>query len=229
MATGYSVNDEIREQREKVLKDKGLKGKLEYFVYYYKWPVIIGAIVLFLGGSMLYDVLTQKDTALQVVYVNSFPNVEAQEFMADFQKTLDINEDKEETLLDTSFYINAESPSYYDEQSIEKLLVMCSAGTVDVCVVDESYFMTMAEAGYFLDLSTVLSAEQMEQYKDRIVWYDCPENMTEGEEAIALEVTDASKIASTQSFPNTKCYYGIIVNSERIDNSLAFLDYLETP
>ena len=69
----------------------------------------------------------------------------------------------------------------------------------------------------------------MEQYKDRIVWYDCTENMTEGEEAIALEVTDASKIVSTQSFPNTKCYYGIIVNSERIDNSLAFLDYLETP
>lgn len=229
MAIGNSVNDEIREQREKVLKENGFKGRFEYFAYYYKWHVIIGAIILIFGGSMLYDVLTQKDVALQVVYVNGFPNVETTEFMADFQKTIDIDENKEETLLDDTFYINAESPSYYDEQSIEKLLVMCSAGTVDVCVVDESYFSNMAEGGYFLDLSTVLSDEQMEQYKDRLVWYDCPDNIAEGEEAIAIEVTDAAKLVSTQSFPNTKCYYGILVNSEKIDNSLAFLEYIETP
>jgi len=229
MAIGNSVNDEIREQREKVLKNNGFKGRLEYFAYYYKWHVIIGAVILIFGGSMIYDVVTQKDVALQVVYVNGFPNVETTEFMTDFQKTIEIDENKEETLLDDSFYINAQAPSYYDEQSIEKLLVMCSAGTVDVCVVDESYFGNMAEGGYFLDLSTVLSDEQMEQYKDRIVWYDCPNNIAEGEEAIAIDVTDASKLVSTQSFPNTKCYYGILVNSERIDNSLAFLEYIETP
>lgn len=229
MAIGNSVNDEIREQREKVFKEQGFKGKLEYFIYYYKWHVIIGAIILSFGGSMVYEILTQKDVALQVVYVNGFPNVENTDFMADFQQTIDIDEKKEETLLDDTIYINAKNPSYYDEQSIEKLLVMCSAGSVDVCVVDESYFMNMAEGGYFLDLSTVLSDEQMELYKDRLVWYDCPDNITEGEEAIAIEVTDASKLVSTQSFPNTKCYYGIIVNSERIDNSLAFLEYIETP
>lgn len=229
MATGNSVNDEIREQREKVFKENGFKGRLEYFFYYYKWHVIIGAIILIFCGSMIYELLTKKDVALQVVYVNGFPNVESAEFMADFQKTIDIDENKAETLLDDTFYIDAESPSYYDEQSIEKLLVMCSAGTVDVCVVDESYFMNMAEGGYFLDLSTVLTDEQMEQYSDRIVWYDCADNITEGEEAIAIEVTDASKIVSTQSFPNTKCYYGILVNSEKIDNSLAFLEYIETP
>ena len=229
MAVGNSVNDEIREQREKVLKNNGFKGRLEYFAYYYKWHVIIAAVILIFGGSMIYDVVTQKYVALQVVYVNGFPNVETTEFMADFQKTIEIDENKEETLLDDTFYINAQSPSYYDEQSIEKLLVMCSAGTVDVCVVDESYFGNMAEGGYFLDLSTVLSDEQMEQYKDRIVWYDCPNNIAEGKEAIAIDVTDASKLVSTQSFPNTKCYYGILVNSERIDNSLAFLEYIETP
>lgn len=229
MATGYSVNDEIREQQKKVFEEQGFKGKLEYFIYYYKWHVIIAAIVLVFGGSMIYELITKKDVALQVIYINGFPNVENTEIMADFQKTISIDEDKEEALLDDSFYINSEAPSYYDEQSIEKLLVMCSAGTVDVCVVDEGYFMNMAEGGYFLDLSTVLSDEQMELYKDRIVWYDCPDNLTQGEEAIAIEVTNASKIVSTESYPNTKCYYGIIVNSEKIDNSLAFLDYLETP
>ena len=229
MAIGNSVNDEIREQQKKVLQEQGFKGKLEYFIYYYKWHVIISAIVLLFGGSMIYQVLTQKDVALQVVYVNGFPNVESTEIMADFQKTISIDENKEEVLLVCCFYINSDTPSYYDQQSIEKLLVMCSAGSIDVCVVDEGYFMNMAEAGYFLDLSTVLSDEQMELYKDRIVWYDCPDNMTEGEEAIAIEVTASPKLVSTESFPNTKCYYGIIVNSAHIENSLAYLEYIETP
>ena len=46
MAIGNSVNDEIREQQKKVLENEGLKGRLQYFVYYYKWHVIIGAIIL---------------------------------------------------------------------------------------------------------------------------------------------------------------------------------------
>lgn len=229
MAVGNSVNDEIREQQKKVFSEQGFKGKLEYFIYYYKWHVIIGVLVFAFLGSMLYNVLTKKEVALQVVYVNSFPNIESTEIMADFQKNISINANKEEVLLDTSFYINSDSASYYAEQSVEKLLVMCSAGTIDVCVVDEAYFMEMAAGGYFLDLSTVLSEEQMELYKDRIVWYDCPNNLTEGEEAIAIEVTASPKIVSTESYPNTKCYYGIVVNSTHIDNSLAFLDYLETP
>ena len=35
MAAGNSVNDEILEQRRKVLEEEGLKGKIKYFVYYY--------------------------------------------------------------------------------------------------------------------------------------------------------------------------------------------------
>ena len=229
MATGNSINDEIREQRKKAFERLDFKGKIKYWLYYYKWPAIIGAIILIFGGSMIYELLTKKDVALQVVYVNSSLNEESEEFMADFQKTIDIDEKKEETLLDNSIYIDASSPSYYAEQTFEKLFVMCSAGVVDVCIVDEEYFMTMANGGYFKDLSTVLTEEQMKQYKDRLVWYDCPDNITEGQEAIAIEVTDSPKIVSTHSFPDKKYYYTIIVNASNIDNSLAFLDYIETP
>ena len=229
MAIGNSVNDEIREQQKKVLENEGLKGRLQYFVYYYKWHVIIGAIILIFVINTIVEFATRKDTVLQVVYINGFPNVESTEFMTDFQKTIEINEKKEITQLDDSFYINSDSPSYYDEQYIEKLLVMSSAGTIDVVVVDEDYFKIMAQGGYFLDLSTVLSDEQMAEYNDRLFYYDCPDNLTEGEEAIGIEITDAAKIVSTQSYPNTKCYFGIIVNSKHIDHSLAFLNYLETP
>lgn len=229
MAIGNSVQDEIREQQMKVLESQGLKGRLEYFFHYYKWYVLVAAIVIILAGSMIYDIATKKETILQAVYVNAFPNVESTEFMADFEKTIEINTNKEETSLIDDFYIDMDAYTYFDAQNIEKLLVLCAAGTVDVCVVDEGYLMHMAEGGYFMDLSTIFSAEQMTEYADRLVWYDCPDNIAEGEEAIALEITDASKIVSTQSYPNSKCYFTIIVNAPNAENALSFLDYLETP
>ena len=229
MAIGNSVQDEIREQQMKVLKSQGFKGRMEYFFHYYKWYVLVAVIVLGIGGAMIYDIVTKKDCIMQAVYVNAFPNVENTAFMADFEKTIEINPKKEETSLISDFYIDMEAYTYFDAQNLEKLLVLCAAETVDVCVVDDSYLMHMAEGGYFKDLSTVFTDEQMEEYKDKLVWYDCPNDITEGEAAIALEITDASKIVSTQSYPNSKCYFTIIINAPNVDNALAFLEYLETP
>lgn len=229
MAIGNSVNDEIREQHRKVLEEEGLKGRLKYFVYYYKWPVLIALIVIIFFGTSLFQVLSKKDTALQVLMVNGFPNIEAEDFMTDFEKTITIDTTKEDTLLDDSFYINAESPTMYDEQNAEKLFVMSSAGVVDVVLVDEAYFKIMAEAGYLLDLSTILTEEQMTFYADRAFYYDSANNYAEGEEFVGIEVTSSPKIVNTQSYPNTKAYFCMIMNAPNIENSLAFLEYLDTP
>ena len=229
MAIGNSVNDEIREQHRKVLEEEGWKGRLKYFVHYYKWPVLIALFVIIFFGSSLYQVLSRKDTALQVLMVNGFPNVEAEEIMADFETTIEINKDKEETLLDDSFYINTENPTMYDEQSAEKLFVMSSAGVVDVVLADEAYFLSMAETGFLLDLSTVLTDEQIAEYSDRSFYYDSPNNYAEGEEWVGIEITSSPKIVDTQSYPNTKAYFCMIMNAPNVDNSLAFLEYLDTP
>lgn len=229
MAIGNSVNDEIREQHRKVLEEEGWKGRIKYFVHYYKWPVLIALFVIIFFGSSLYQVLSRKDTALQVLMVNGFPNVEAEEIMADFETTIEIDQDKEETLLDDNFYINLEKPTIYDEQNSEKLFVMSSAGVVDVILTDESYFLNMAESGFLLDLSTILTEEQMAEYADRAFYYDSPHNYAEGEEFVGIEITNSPKILSTQSYPNTKAYFCMIMNAPNVDNSLAFLEYLETP
>lgn len=229
MAIGNSVNDEIREQQKRVLEQEGFKGRLKYFAHYYKWHVIIALIVILFFGSSIYDIVTRKDTALQVLMVNGFPNVESKEIMLDFEKNIEINTKKEETLMDTSFYINTESPTLFDEQNSEKLFVMASAGVIDVVLADEDYFLSMAENGFLLDLSTILTEEQMEQYADRALYYDSPNNYAEGEEFVGIEITNSPKIIETQSYPNDKAYFCMIMNAPNIENSLAFLEYLDTP
>lgn len=228
MANGNSVSDEIGEQRKKAMEGAGFKERLSYFFYYYKvhvlLTVVIGAVVI----STIVSLATKKDIVLQVVYINGFPVENTETFMADFATTIPINPEKEEVLLDDSFYIAAENRSTFDEQNQEKLFMMSAAGTVDVCVSDEAFFMELVKQGYLLDLSTVLTDEQMEQYQDRLFYYDSDENKTEGKEAVGIKITDAPKIMATNSFPNTDCYYSIVVNSKHTDNALAFLEYLET-
>ena len=229
MAIGNSVNDEIREQQKKVWEQEGFKGKLKYFLYYYKWHVIISLVVIIFFGTSIYDIVTRKDTALQVLMVNGFPNVESDVFMDAFETTIEINTKKEEALMDASFYINTESPTLFDEQNSEKLFVMASAGVVDVVLADEAYFMDMAESGFLLDLSTILTEEQMTLYADRAVYYDSPNNYAEGEEFVGIEVTNSPKMIETQSYPNNKAYFCMIMNAPNIDNAWAFLEYLDTP
>ena len=206
-----------------------MKAYILHLFHYYKWYALTGLAVLIIVISMIYDAVTRKDIVLQAVLVNAFPNVGTEEFMADYEKTITINPKKEETSLISDFYINVDDPTIFEAENIQKLLVLCASGAVDVCVVDESYLMQMAKGGYYMDLSTVFTKEQMDEYSDRLVWHDYPDDSKDAKEAIALEITDAAKIVSTQSYPNTKCYFAIMVNAPNIDNSLAFLDYLETP
>lgn len=227
MANGNSVNDEIREQHQKIMEEKGLTGRISYFFYYYKVQTLISLIVVGVLIAIIVSIATRKNTALQVIYINGFPVENAQTFMDDFAATIQIDPKKEEVLFDDSFYIATENPTTFDEDNKEKLFVMSSAARIDVCVADEAFFKEMAQQGYLLDLSTVLSSEQMDKYKDDLFYYDSPENMHEGEEAVGIKVTDANKIVSEGSFPNTDCYYCIIMNSKHVDNALAFLDYLE--
>ena len=227
MANGNSVNDEIKEQRKKAMEIANFKERLSYFFYYYKVQVlltiVIGAVVI----STIVSLATKKDIVLQVVYINGFPSENAETFMSDFASTIPIDTAKEEVLLDDSFYIAAENRSTFDEQNQEKLFMMSAAGNIDVCVADEAFFQELVKQGYLLDLSTILSDEQMNLYKDKLFYYDSDENKHEGKEAVGIKVTDAPKIVATNSFPNTDCYYCIIVNSKHTDNALAFLDYLE--
>lgn len=229
MAVGNSVNDEIKEQHQKILAQEGFKGRLRYFFYYYKWHVLIFLAVFIFAVTFIYGRVTQKDTVLQVIMVNGFPNVEGEAIMADFEKHITMDPKKEQILLDSSFYIDMDSNTMFDEQASEKLYVMSAAGVVDVVLADRDYFLDMAEAGYLLNLSTVLTEEEIAQYGDRTFYYDSPNNYAEGMELVGIDVTDSPLLKETQSYPNDQVYFCIIMNSSHVDHALTFLDYLDAP
>lgn len=228
MAAGNSINDEIKEQRDKVLAELGPWGRFKYFFHYYKWATLAVIIVVCVTVYTIYEFATRKDTVFQVAYVNAFMNVEAADFMAGFEEVLELDTKKEQALLDDSFYIDIDEMNAYHSQNQQRMVVLNSASAIDVCVADEAYFETQASEGAFADLSQILSEEQLAKYEDYFYFYDSEFDDVEGAVPVGIDITNAPKILETESYPNATVYIGIYFTTEHLEYSLAFLDYLHT-
>ncbi|MBQ9990387.1 MAG: hypothetical protein IJP31_05525 [Lachnospiraceae bacterium] len=227
MSHNNSLRDEIRLQRQK-MAGQPLKKKLEYYWSYYRTLVIILVLAACMLGSFLHSMLTRKETVLSVAYINAFPNIEDSHFMEGFDQYLKLNTKRQETCLDSSFYISETSDSPYTVSNRQRFIAMAAAHSFDVVVADEYYFTRYAKEGYFQDLRFLLSAEQLESLQDHLLYRDLPGDGTDSPVPVGINVSQACRIVETSSYPNTTAYYGIMADSEHTDNALSFLSYLNT-
>jgi hypothetical protein len=221
-----SLRDEVRLQREK-LKGQPFSKKWEYYWGYYKVPAMIIVFCALIVGSIIHSVITRQDTVLSVAYINAFPNVTDEAFMEDFDTYLGLNTKKETTVLDSTYYIDEKYNSPYASNYEQKFSARAMAGELDVVVADEEYFTTYGEQGFFQDLRLILSEEELAEYGDRLFYLDVPYDDTEEKVPVGINVTDAAKIVSTDSYPSTTAYLGIVTDSSYVENALSFLAYLE--
>lgn len=226
MQNTNSMRDEIRLQREK-LNGQPFAMKLNYYWGYYKVHAIIIILAACIFGSLLHSILTQKETVLSVAYVNAFPNINDELFMDEFESYLGINTRKQQTILDSTYYIDDTSTSPYAATYEQKFSAMAMAGQLDVVVADEKKFDFYGKQGFFQDLRPLLTPEQLEQYEDLLFYCDIPDDESSDPVPVGINITNANKICSTESYPNNIAIYGIITNSKYVDNALSYLNYLE--
>lgn len=226
MQNTNSMRDEIRQQHAK-LKNQPLSKRLDYFWEYYKIHTILVVLTALVLGSVFHAMLTHKQTVLSAAYINAFPNVADDVFMEDFSRFLGINEKKQETILDSTYYINEESASPYAATYEQKFSAYAMSGKLDVVVSDEAYFERYSNQGFFQDLSLILSPEELSAYSDRLYYCDLPNDDRIEPVPVGVEVTGAAKILSTASYPNTAAYFGIVTGSKFVENGVTFLHYLE--
>ncbi|MGN0307813.1 MAG: hypothetical protein ACI4DN_06325 [Lachnospiraceae bacterium] len=227
MSNTYSMREEIRLQRKK-LKGKPLKKQWEYYWNYYKVPAVIILIAACIFGSLLHTLLFQKETVLSVAYINAFPNMDDATFMEGFNRYININSKKQDTVLDSSYYITENSASPYSATYQQKLSAMAYSGKLDVVIADEYYFRLYAEKGFFQDLTSLLSREELARFKEDFLYCDLPEDGRDEAVPVGINISNAPGITRTSSYPNSTCYYGIVINSGYTDNARSFLEWLET-
>jgi len=175
-----AVMDEFREERE-ALKHGTPKQKIQYFLEYYKWHVIIPVVAVIAIVSTIISIVNRKETALYVCMLNVSEklNVEGTlqstsnaDHNAAFVEYAGIDTDEYEVQLDTGMSINYSSLTGDDSASAQKYMTYLAAAEMDVIVTDAASIEHYAYLEDFYDLREILTPEQIEKYEPYFYYID---------------------------------------------------------
>lgn len=246
------VMDEFREERE-AIKNASPKEKWDYFWDYYKWHVIVGAIVICLSVIFIRDIVNKKDWIFYGAFINAYAKEEASEAMLnEFVTLADLDTENYSVMFDTSYSITV---GVYDEitnSSAQKLLVNMTAAELDFVVADETTFGQYATIDTFMDVRTLFTAEELEKYQDYFYYVDMaevekinegnlsaaydsykgvPYDHTKPEDMelpvpVAIYIDSSEKLNNAYMFKEESVVLGIPLNTQHLETTLMFIDYL---
>ena len=246
-----AVMDEFREERE-ALKHGTPKQKLQYFWCYYKWHTIIAVLAVIFLISFIHEVVTRKDTAFYGIFLNSWAKEDATaDFESGFMEAAGIDPDSYEINLDTSLYITDDAMDETSYASVQKMTVYVAAGEIDVLVSDASSINRYAYNETLGDLRDFLTEEQLQKYEPYFFYvdgavvkeqqeasdnldteytpvYPDPSKPEEMEDPIpvGLFVGNCKTLTDAYSFRSKDVVAGIVINTNRKQAALDFIDYL---
>jgi|GEM_PF-5103709 len=229
MAQGETLNDEIKQQQEK-LKDAPFKEKARYFWYYYKLHVIIITCVIVTIGCFLYQYFSKKEAAFTCVTLNADTRViELQEFEDALASYMNINPRRQDVIIETQLNILdsenafANEDAYYSQMRLQS---MFAASEVDALAAVSEKTEAYAAEGLYLDLREVLGSELYEQLAQRNLIYICM-NQNNEPVPVAVKISESDIFKSLGIYDSDKnIYAGCVLNTKDSQRYVLFIKYL---
>lgn len=224
------VMDEIHEQHLK-LHDMSLKEKLSYLWEYYRIHALV--IILLVSGTIyfIHTAVTAKDYCFYAIMLNVQP-LSSDMVSESFAEYSDLDTETYDCFIDTSTTLtNTEdartssisSSSEYDMITMQKILAVTQTGELDAIVFEDSIFETYAQNEMFLDLRTVLSSEELEQYEEYLYYADYE---SEPRVPVGILLNDSPFVKKSGCYAQESPVYGICVSSQHLDTAVRYLQYL---
>ena len=250
MVQSMAVMDEFKEERE-ALKNGTFKQKATYFWGYYKWHVIIGILSIIIAYTFIHGIITKKDSAFYGAFINSWAQEGSEEYLNNFAIEDGIDLDEYEVFIDSTLYISEDAMEETSMSSIQKLMVYVAASEIDVLGADTPTFSQYAYTGTCADLRTILTPEQLEEYKPYLYYIDQkiadekeaavdamddtyvlvypdpskPEEMTTPV-PVGIFVDSNKPLLDAYVFSEESVVMGIVSNSKHQQTALEFIDYV---
>lgn len=207
----------LKKEREKFTSLTG-RQKLQYIWDYYKFPIAVGCIILYIFGYILYGQITKKEMILHTAMINVSAGEElTQKLTEDFLTEAGIDPRKNEFIFTPGLYLTKDTSDpniQYTQASQVKLLANIDAQKLDIVIMNQEVFDTFAENDYLYDLSELLSENENAEAYHAIT----------KKSPMGLDLT-VSGIVAEAGFQDT-VYLGVIKNSPRLDMAKTYIDYL---
>lgn len=240
-----SESRSLMEEKKKLRELHGLK-KIEYIWDYYKLPLAVICIVLYIIGYSIYGYAAQKDTELCTALVN----VSVSDSLADrlgngYLEYLGEDTSKQQVELFTGLYLTEDeaSPDHeYTYASQVKLLSAIDSRQLDVVLMNREALDVFSRNGYLCNLGKLLSETDPALYTEIEPYLvtgaapaaadssDSNSDFVDGDVhypegiPVGLDVSQAPMLRQA-GFGDT-VYVGIIENSERKNAAADYIEYL---
>lgn len=227
---------------------KTLKGvkKIQYIWDYYKFPLVISGILLYILAYTLYNHFTYKETVLYTALVNVNAGADLTAGLSkDFLKYLDLNPDKNKMELYSGLYLTDDEQNAYHQYTYAsriKILAIIDGELLDVVLMNHEAFDAFSQNGYLCALEdilpqadsglydtvkpnfvtniTILEDNSIERQFDSSIPYNA---MTE-EHFYGIDLSHTELIHNARF--KEPVYFGILANSPRMDTAIEYLRYL---
>jgi hypothetical protein len=186
--------------------------KWEHLWAYYKLPIVLILIALYVIGYISYRNLTRKQDVLYLAMVNVSAGSDLTEQLTDgFAQEQQLTRKQQVNLLGGLLLSESDSADeQYVYASEMKLLGAISAQRLDIVLMDEKACAALQEEGYFLDLRTLDSSfGKLDGLNDA---------------GTALNISD-TPFLSPAGFSG-KIYLGVVQNAPHPERSAAYIRYL---
>lgn len=193
--------DEIKAERE-FLKNAPLKKKIQYLLKYYKFHCVVLFILLVITVINIYSAFTIKDTVLSGIMLNCVDTISkgaCEELEESFIESMQLNPEKVKVELESSLtYLTEGSANSVDSYvAVDVVSDRTAKGMLDFVTGDLDTLSALAYSEFFVDLSTVLTEEQMKQYEPYFLYIDLA--VIERLEEIALSKDYAAEFSVPDS------------------------------
>lgn len=218
-----------KSEKEK-LSEMDFSEKVEYFKAYYLKKLLALLVIAGLLIWIIITIVTPKPKKVLSVAFSNYPiSLELTKRMeADLVKLLDIDEEREGILLDTSYDLKN-----MDLASSERFTTYTYAGEIDIFIAPESVFLNYAYAEIMLPLDEQLPTDFYNSFaqddflvcRTRVGNEEDPSKPTGPEGVYGVYLTDTELF---NVFDNTTDppVLGLIVNTKNKDNAITFMKYL---
>lgn len=222
--------------------------KIGYIWEYYKLPIVVGCIFLYIAGYMLHGYLTHKETVLYTGLVNVSDAIPADALTEDFLDYLGADAGKNEVVLYEGLYLTQDesSPDFdYVYASNTKITAAIAGSQLDVVLMDQEAFDLLSGRGYLCDMEQFLEKEAPDLLEDlrpqlisnTVILKDnaldaqlddsVTYNAVTDEYPMGIDLT-RSPLIPERGITGT-LYLGIISNTPRRDTAAICLRYLTEP
>ena len=190
-------------EKKTAFKDLSRKAKVQYIWDYYRWHIIAAICLVAFVISMIVHYAAYRESVLDIVMVNTLNPYE-----------------ESVSSTDEFFEHDNYSTNYYSNQ---KLTLKLSVGGADVLFAPEFVFQQYADAGSLMPLTDYLTADELEQYKDMIVY--ATDSETGETLPCGLELNDNQWLSDYGYYTGTVCF-GIAYAADNKENAVDFFHYV---